>query len=250
MNNLIVDIGNTRVKIAVIRGIEILCDGSFDAFDGEAVLCVEAFVDRYGVKYSIVSSTRGDGERVKTELNRIVERVLLFDHSTPIPIANSYLSPKTLGSDRLAAAIGAWSLYGEAVDRLLIVDMGSAITIDLVTRSGGFEGGVISPGVAMRFRALHEFTAKLPLCSPTEESLAVARTTVEAIEQGVMEGVTYEIEGHIEKNRGKDAKIVVVFAGGDAKKFENRIKNTIFAECELVMVGLNRILEYNAKYNR
>ncbi len=253
MDNLIVDIGNTRIKIAVIRGIETLCDGSFDAFDGEAIRCVEAFVERYGVKHSILSSTRGDGESVKEKLSRIVESVLLFNHSTPIPIENSYRSPNTLGSDRLAAAIGAWSLYGEAsedIDRLLIVDLGSAITIDLVTRSGGFEGGVISPGVAMRFRALHEFTAKLPLCSPTNETLDVARTTVEAIEQGVMEGITYEIEGHIEKNRAKDAKIVVVFAGGDAKKFENRIKNTIFAKCELVMVGLNRILEYNAKYNR
>ncbi len=245
MSNLIVDIGNTRVKLAVLKGEEIIYEESFACFDGCAMERVKGFVGHYDVRQAVVSSTRVGAEEVVDQLKGCIERVLLFNSTTSIPIKNSYESRETLGSDRLAAAVGGWSLYGNEADALLVVDFGSAITVDLVTRDGGFEGGVISPGVAMRFRALHEFTARLPLCTPTERVLDVARTTNDAIEQGVMEGVAYEIEGHIEKNRRKYDKIVVIFAGGDAKKFANRIKNTIFAQCELVIVGLNRILEYN-----
>ncbi len=247
MSNLIVDIGNTRVKIAVMVDNEVRDSATFGEFGEEAMLRVEDLVATFSLQRAIISSTRADAVEVSEMLRGVVTEVIRFDSTTLIPIPNSYESKETLGSDRLAAAVGAWGLYGKGCERMLIVDMGSAITIDLVTRKGGFEGGVISAGVGMRFRALHEFTAALPLCSSTERELEVARTTRDAIEQGVMEGVKYEIEGHIEKNRKKDDKIVVIFTGGDSKKFENRIKNTIFAERELVIEGLNRILEYNAK---
>lgn len=247
MKNLIVDIGNTRVKVAVMSGDEVICDSIFEAFDGEALRCVEGLVGQYGVLRGIVSSTRGDGERVTEMLRGVLAYVLHFDAGVAVPIRNSYLTLHSLGRDRLAAAVGAATLYGEESDAQLVIDMGSAITIDLITREGGFEGGVISAGVSMRFRALHEFTAGLPLCDSTDVVLDVARTTKDAIEQGVMEGVRYEIEGHIEAKREKFDEILVIFMGGDAKKFANRIKNAIFAQRELVLVGLNRILEYNAE---
>ncbi len=240
--NLIIDIGNTRVKIAIISHSNLLFELSSDSFDIEQV---GGFVTQYGVERAIVSSTRGDEEEVVNVLREVVEQVILFDHTTPIPIANSYSTPETLGRDRLAAAVGAWSI--SKADNQLVVDLGTAITIDLITQTGGFEGGVISPGMMMRFRALSHFTAALPLCSPTDERLEVARTTKEAIEQGVMQGITNEIEGHIERIRKKYDKIDVIFTGGDAKHFDKRIKNTIFAASELVVVGLNRILEYNAE---
>ncbi len=240
--NLIVDIGNTRAKIAVMADGQVLKSLNEESFD---LSVVEALMTQFQLENAIVSSTRGDGESVVELIRTKIGHCILFDENCAIPIPNSYSTPNTLGRDRLAAAVGATVLSSS--DNQLIIDVGTAITIDLVTRSGGFEGGVISPGVAMRFRALHQFTAGLPLCSATDREVDVARTTCEAIEQGVMEGILFEISGHIGKNRKKFEKIDVIFAGGDRKYFENRIKNTIFASGELIFVGLNRILEYNAE---
>jgi type III pantothenate kinase len=128
----------------------------------------------------------------------------------------------------------------------LIIDFGTAITIDYV-EGGVFLGGNISPGMTTRFRALADYTAKLPLCQATEAQLSYGTTTREAIEQGVMQGITHEIEGYIEAFSEKKTKKCTIFTGGDAKYFVKRIKNTIFADCEPVLVGLNRILNYNAE---
>ncbi len=204
---------------------------------------IEQLAERFELRHSILCSTRGDDAAVADELRQSVGHCLLFDHTTPIPIVNSYATPETLGRDRLAAAVGAREL--SSLDNQLVIDMGTAITIDLITADGGFEGGTISPGVTMRLRSLHDYTAALPLCEPTRQIIDVSRTTREAIEQGVMRGVEYEVRGHIAKMVDKFGEIDVIFAGGDAKYFDIQIKNTIFAPSELIFVGLNRILEYN-----
>ncbi len=240
--NLIVDIGNSRVKCAVIDKETIIWSGVSDELSTAEI---EALCCKFEIHKSIVSSTRGDMQHVVRELRKHVGHSMLFDYDTPIPIKNSYSTPETLGRDRLAAAVGA-SVLSNAANQL-IIDLGTAITIDLVTETGGFEGGVISPGVEMRLRALNEFTASLPKCSPTKEVVDVARSTKEAIEQGVMRGVEYELRGHIAKMVEKFCEIDVIFAGGDAKYFDMQIKNAIFAPSELIFVGLNRILEYNAE---
>ena len=114
--------------------------------------------------------------------------------------------------------------------------------------NGVFRGGNISPGVRTRFRALHDYTSRLPQCEATDEILSLGRTTQQAIEQGVMEGITHEIEGYIRAFSLKNDKLTLIFTGGDANFFVKRIKNAIFAKCDLVLCGLNRILEYNAKF--
>ena len=129
----------------------------------------------------------------------------------------------------------------------MIVDFGTAITVDYVSGDGTYCGGVISPGMRMRFQALHRFTARLPLCGETDEERLYGTTTTSCIEQGVMNGITFEIEGYIERFRQKNSEICIIFTGGAAKNFAKRIKNTIFADCELVFSGLNRILEFNAE---
>ena len=129
----------------------------------------------------------------------------------------------------------------------MIVDFGTAITIDQVSADGVFRGGNISPGVQMRFRALHDYTAALPLCESCEDQTLLGRSTVEAIRQGVMNGIAFEIEGYIARFRRENADICIIFTGGAAKNFAKRIKNAIFADCELVFLGLNRILEFNAE---
>ena len=120
------------------------------------------------------------------------------------------------------------------------------MTLDVVSAEGVFLGGCISLGVAMRFRALHDYTAALPLCGAAEATGLVGRTTGEAIRFGVMNSLRFEIEGYIARIEAQFEDLCVIFTGGDAKFFAKRIKNTIFANCNLVFCGLNRILEYNA----
>lgn len=153
-----------------------------------------------------------------------------------------------MGRDRLAAAVGANAIYPE--NDVLIFDFGTAITIDIVTKEGEFLGGNISPGVQSRFRALHDYTARLPLLSmPGDPGVAiplVADSTDDAITSGVINGIQFEIEGYIEQLSASHDSLKIIFTGGDGIFFAKRLKNTIFATYDLVVHGLNRILEYNA----
>jgi type III pantothenate kinase len=220
--NLIIDIGNTRAKAAVFdRGVLV------EAGDAAALMA------KYPVGRAIVSSVRGVPQWVP-------EGALVLDAATPIPLKNLYRTPATLGADRLAAAVGAHTIFPD--DDVLVVDFGTALTVDLVTREGEFAGGNISPGMSMRLRALHEQTASLPLVEPPQGDIPLlGTTTAEAIGAGVVSGMLHEVEGYA--RRFPDAKII--FTGGDAKFFAERTKSTTFVHEELVLKGLNRILEYN-----
>ena len=208
------DIGNTLVKLAV-----------FD--DGRLVAqhCVERLLPsmldellggRRAAK-AVVASTRGEADDVVETVRPFTDYLLEFTSQTPVPIDSAYRTPETLGRDRLAAAVGAAALYpGRDV---LIVDFGTAVTIDLVTADGTFRGGCISPGMKTRFRALHDYTAKLPLCGPTEDEQLQGLTTEEAIRLGVMNSLTFEIEGYIARMREIIDDLCVIFTGVDAKYF-------------------------------
>ena len=241
--NLIIDIGNSLLKMAIIDGDKFLEQISCKSLS-ETVL--RDLMARYPmVQRAIVASTAVSTVEVADLLRKCGMEVLEMTSLTPVPIGNDYLSPATLGVDRLAAAVGAVDVLG--YKDCLIVDFGTAITIDLV-ENGVFRGGNISPGVRTRFRALHDYTSRLPQCEATDEILSLGRTTQQAIEQGVMEGITHEIEGYIRAFSLKNDKLTLIFTGGDANFFVKRIKNAIFAKCDLVLCGLNRILEYNAKF--
>ena len=197
------------------------------------------------ISRAIIASTRGDEEQTRQIVAERLSKVVIFrPATTPIPLDNHYHTPETLGADRLAAAVGAQALHPNC--DIMIVDFGTAITIDFV-EGGAFKGGNISPGVTTRFRALADYTARLPRCYATDEVLDYGRTTKEAIEQGVMRGVEHEIRGYTEAFLQKKGEKCIIFTGGDAKYFVKRIKNTIFADCEPVIFGLNRILNYNAE---
>ena len=239
MVNLVVDEGNTLCKVAVMDKSEVLCEMVASEFDMEQV--AEA-IERYNVSQAIVASTRGGAEQICEKLRSKIARVLHFNSMTEVPIEVEYASRQTLGADRIAVAVGVVCEMG--IENALIVDMGSAITYDVI-ENGAFKGGNISLGVAMRFRALHEFTASLPLCKAVEPNGAFGSTTQEAIEQGVMQGILHEIEGYVERVSAKNEKKNIIFCGGDAESFVNRIKNAIFAPRKLMFTGLNRILEYN-----
>lgn len=240
--NLIVDIGNTRTKLALTEGGEVLEHFALDSLHAAAV--EELLLGRRPAR-TIVSSTRGRVPEILELLRPHTDYLLEFTPSTPVPILSDYLTPATLGRDRLAAAVGAVQLFPER--DVLIVDFGTALTFDLVTADGTFRGGTISPGLGLRLRSLHEHTASLPLCAPTDDAGVLGRSTTEAIERGAMNSVTFEVEGYIARLKGRFDNLCVIFTGGDAKFFDKRIKNTIFASRNLVVCGLDRILEYNAR---
>ena len=243
MANLIIDEGNTLCKIAVLDKSEVLYEWSGKEFD---IVKATELVEQFSVEKAIVASTRGGAEKICEELRSKVGKVLHFSSQTEVPIEIEYSSRQTLGADRIAVAVGVVREMG--IENALIVDMGSAITYDII-ENGVFKGGNISLGVAMRFRALNEFTASLPLCKATEPTEEFGKSTTEAIEQGVMQGVLYEIEGYVERVLTENEKKSIIFCGGDAESFVNRIKSAIFAPRKLMFTGLNRILEYNVSKN-
>ncbi len=247
--NLLIDIGNTRTKWAVVRA-----DASLAAAgDGWLVEqgigepdqpLLERLFASYAIRGGMLTSTRGEMAETERLVRRWLPDLVRFTPDTSVPIAIDYLTPETLGRDRVAAAVGAWARYPNRT--LLVVDFGTALTIDLVSAEGTFRGGAISLGLSNRFRALHEYTATLPLCDATDEQRMVGRSTREAIQQGVMNSVRFEIEGYIDRFGRENDDLCVIFTGGEANFFEKQFKNTIFAEPNLVFCGLNRILEYNA----
>lgn len=251
--NLVIDIGNSFAKIALVdpRG-NILEKTTAKAPDQAAI---EDLLDGYPAPDGvIISTTRHPDPTLEAYLQDLGKRFIRFDHTTPIPIGNLYATPGTLGTDRLAAAVGAWETAREKGwnGELLIVDFGSAITIDRVSAAGDYLGGNISPGMAMRFEALNRLTDRLPLCSvdpETEGSFPLTGdTTKGAIEGGVVYGIRYEIEGYIDAISGKNGRLHVFFTGRDANFFATQGKKTIFVVRDLVIKGLNSILEYNTKH--
>ena len=241
MYNLIVDIGNTFIKYALMERGELRDECRAERF---SVGALTAWLGGRSAARAIVGSSRGDASAVAAALRGLGIPTLLFTPETAVTLGNAYHTPETLGRDRLAAAVGATVLYPGR--NVLIVDFGTAVTIDLVTADNTFRGGCISPGMKTRFRALHDYTACLPLCGPTESGELQGLTTEEAIRLGVMNSLTFEIEGYMARMEKKIDDLCVIFTGGDAKYFAKRIKNTIFANCNLVFCGLDRILEYNA----
>lgn len=242
--NLAIDIGNTLAKLAVIDDGQVV-----DFQKTEQIDC--AFIEKIleenpEVDAAIIVSTRERGTDWEQMLEKRMKRFVRFEADTPVPIENGYGTPETLGLDRLAAAVAANALYPSS--NVLIVDFGTAITIDFVSAEGKFLGGNISPGAATRFKALHHFTKRLPLCSLDASSvLPLGNSTLTAIESGVVNGIVYEIEGYIRDLQQQYSNLRIIFTGGESDFFAKRLKNTIFATYDLVVYGLNRILEYNAK---
>lgn len=241
--NIVIDIGNSRTKVGIFSNQEIVSSFSFEHFSEREI--TELFEKYPLVSQSIVSSVA----QVPTVLYKLLkERTSLFlefNHQTAVPLTNSYKTPSTLGLDRLAAAVGAnWLFPG--ID-LLVIDAGTAITFDLIEKNGSFFGGNISPGLRSRFRALHEFTHKLPLLEETDQYPLLGKTTEEAIQAGVINGIVLEMDGMIELMKKKNPEITTLLTGGDAGFFERRLKSAIFVKFEIILIGLNRILEYNVE---
>ncbi|MFN8347925.1 MAG: type III pantothenate kinase [Spirosomataceae bacterium] len=238
-----VDLGNTFAKIGFFENNTLI--------KALYKVPVEELTDRLREslpKNAILASTGLDTQLYADFLQQAGVRVVQLSPSLPLPIGKEYDTPQTLGADRLAAAAGAKALFPQ--EACLVIDMGTCITYDWVSAGGIFQGGIISPGLRMRFRAMHTFTKRLPLIDITAESFSgfpalIGKSTHTAMQSGAFNGLLAEMDGIIDRYRSERGECQVLLCGGDAPLFENSLKNRIFAAPNLVLAGLNRILQYN-----
>jgi len=235
--NLVIDGGNTRFKAATFSGTQL--EKKYSFLDPEEL---KGFLNPQTFDHAIVSTVSFDGNTMLGWIN--ASHKFLLTHLLPLPIQILYKTPETLGVDRIAAVCGATDLFWKK--DALVIDTGTCITYDFVDRHGNYEGGAISPGIEMRFEALHTFTERLPLVSKTGESNLIGNSTESCIRSGVLNGVIAEMGGIISNYRQLYPDLGVVLCGGDSFFFENKVKPTIFAAPDLVLSGLNRILLHNA----
>ena len=241
--NLVIDIGNTRTKFSVFNRGEVLISVPVDEFLPGHIDVLQN--EHPELQHVILSAVKDYSPKLKTALQNKFKLFIELNLNTPLPIENCYKTPETLGKDRIAAAVGGFDLYQDT--NLLIIDAGTAITYDILNDKHQFLGGNISPGIEMRYKALHQFTGKLPKVSQQKFDKLYGTTTEEAILAGVQHGVVFEVDKTIETFKEFYTNLKVIITGGDADFFDKKLKNSFFVNFNLTALGLNRILEYNGE---
>lgn len=239
--NLILDFGNSYQKAAVVADgkiVDLLSESCID------VKMIQATGKQYKIKNAILSSVVHHNKNIDVYLSDNYNFICLSPE-TPIPLRIIYKMSQTLGSDRLACAVAAHHFFKE--NDVLILQLGTCITADFVTKDGVYKGGSISPGLDMRFASLHHFSAKLPLIEYKEIDYITGSSTQESILSGVINGVVAECNYLIEQYKEKYPLLKIILTGGNLKKIENTIKSEIIAFPNLVISGLDLILNYNVK---
>ena len=193
----------------------------------------------------IMSNVSAVNQKIVDVLKKKSSYFMELTNDTPVPVRNLYKTPETLGKDRLAAIVGAYSLF--PCKDILVFDAGTALTIDFVDKDGNYHGGNISPGLNMRFQALHDYTQNLILQTQSDDYQMIADTTSSAIVSGVQNGMIFEINHYIDHFVKKFPDLVTIFTGGDMIFFADKIKMCTFAEPNLVLIGLDVIVKFNLK---
>lgn len=242
--NLIIDIGNTCVKLVCFNEGKVVEEQRTDKDDAVAL---QSFCSRYPFSRGICSSVSDISEEYSAALSSLSFSMMEFKSGiTRVPIINKYNTPLTLGSDRLAAVVGAnWLQPGRDV---LVIDIGTCVTFDFINSIGEYLGGNISPGPTMRLKALNHFTARLPFVERRGDTPDFGTDTTTAIRSGVMNGIKYEIEGYIHSFLAKYPQLFVYLTGGVHLNLQFSENLSIFADDFIVPKGLNRILEYNNEH--
>ena len=237
---LVIDIGNSRAKLAVFQGDQMEDQWSWEKWNLSDFI---SLATNQNLEYVILSNVAG--ERGAQVAECFSEHSIFIDLSdqTPLPIQNAYQTPETLGKDRLAAVAGAWRLYPGK--NCLVVDAGTCITYDLLDISGTYRGGNIAPGLQMRLKAMHHYTAKLPLVDIAPIDQWLGQNTESAIRNGALLGAILELQAFSDWCRQQFGQLNVILTGGDANFFANNWKREIFVHPNLVLEGLNKILDYN-----
>ncbi len=238
--NLVVDIGNSFIKIAVFKEDTILYSKYHKTFH---VKDLKVLRKKYPFSRAIASSVRQNNPYFIQHLLKNYN-LLLLDHKTKVPIKNMYKTPSTLGFDRLAAVVGGNHLY--AKKNVLVIDIGTCMTFDYIDKAGNYLGGNISPGIEVRLKSMNEYTSSLPLVKRSNNQDILGKTTKSALQNGAVKGIKYEIESFIKTLTKKMGHLTVILTGGDALYFGELIESKIFVDPKLVLKGLNEILKYNS----
>ncbi len=236
--NLCIDIGNTRIKIGIFDNGTMIHN---DAFYTKSEKEVDDLIKKHKITQAISSSTRKSVSAFEKRVKSHVSLIRL-NHKTSIPIENMYLTPKTLGKDRLAVVIGCTKVYPNR--NCLVIDAGTCITYDIVTSDKRYLGGNISPGLRMRAKAMDTMTSTLPLVEPVYNIDYIGKSTTTAMQNGVVYGTLLEIESLIAMIKQDIGDINVIITGGDAPFFANLLKTKIFVNSFLVLEGLDATINY------
>ena len=238
--NLIIDVGNTRVKVAVFKQDTIV---DMFVFEKEKILKkIEIISSKYMVSKAIISAVATLSDEKLDELNQSLDLIQL-NHQTKVPFLNLYKTPQTLGVDRIALASGAVQKFPKS--NVLVIDAGTCITYDIVNKKGEYLGGAISPGIQMRYKAMHHFTAKLPLLENEELDNYIGVDTNTSMYSGVLNGVVQEIDGIINQYKRDFKDLTIVLTGGNTKFLAKQLKNRIFANQNFLLEGLQEVLKFN-----
>ncbi|WP_410004334.1 type III pantothenate kinase [Aequorivita nionensis] len=239
--NLTIDVGNTLIKLGVFDSGKLKLKKTCIKKDFLHTLneISEAFP---AIQKCIISSVANLSEHQLLKLQHQFD-ALILNHQTKVPFINKYETPQTLGIDRIALVSAAAKEY--AGKNVLVIDAGTCITYDFLNSKNEYLGGAISPGISLRYKALHTFTEKLPLLETNNPNLYIGNNTTTSIHSGVVNGVLYEIDGYISMYRKNYDNLTVILTGGDVHFLRDSIKNDIFANSNFLLEGLNHILEYN-----
>lgn len=239
--NLIIDVGNSLVKSAVFQRDEHLKTywASLKDFPGKFQ---EIKTEYPEIRFSIVSSVVKDISWIEEVLKKETQ-LFVLNEEIKLPFKNKYATPQTLGKDRIALVAAGAKQYQNK--NLLIIDAGTCITFDFKNDKNEYLGGAISPGIEMRFKALHHFTDNLPFVEFEGEAHLIGDSTQNSILSGVVNGAVAEIDGLIERYRAENKYLTVILTGGNAQFLSKRVKNSIFANPNFLLEGLNYILESN-----
>lgn len=239
---LIADIGNTLHKFHFFKEKELI-NTFIKSSDDDEVFWYD-MLKRQGTPRAAIVSSVAAVNPVFTETLSKICKVLLLNYKTPVPLENNYGTPESLGSDRLAAAVGGFVMFPN--DPVLVIEAGTCIKYEIVD-SGVYSGGIIAPGIQMQASALHTFTGKLPLVKPNPETDTplTGTTTESALMSGIINTTISSMEGIIGRYINIFPGLKIIIGGGDLNYFVKRLKYSIFAVPNIVALGLNEILDFN-----
>ena len=240
---LTLDVGNTRIKAAVFEEnilVEVI------VFTKEELKNkLDYILNRFPkVKDLVVASVGNVEKELFLSLKKNLE-IHFITSESKFPFANLYTTPTTLGIDRMVLATNAVLKFPN--QNRLVIDAGTCITYDFIDADDNYLGGAISPGIRLRYESLHQQTAKLPLLTKNYPEGFIGNSTQESIHSGVINGVVLEMDGFIALYKVRYAKFIIILTGGDAEFLAMRLKNTIFANSNFLLEGLNQIFQYNQK---
>jgi len=233
------DFGNTRLKCGIFTRRELT---EVLTLEDDSEKTISGLIDKYRPSKSLLSSVIEHNPAIEELLGKSTHFHKLGHHSK-IPVTTPVGKPETIGADRLALVVAASDLYPGKNN--LVIGLGTAITYNFVNKKKEFLGGGISPGMEMRFRSLHTYTARLPLVNKDLNFPLIGYDTRTNILSGVILGMAKEIDGIIDSYSEKYSNLNVLLTGGDSAYFACHLKNKIFADLNLIFKGLYAISELN-----